>query len=113
MYHDGRIEFDLGQLLADLYMHQNFKGIDSCAALLQGFVDGYKPLTRSQLFHVAIYTGINILAWFPYVAAPLTKEQEEQLMSYGRDMILKGQEEDLKWLEHSFIGPIFKKGLCT
>lgn len=109
VYHLGCIEFDLGQFLGDLYTHEYFKGVGSCTALLQGFVDGYKPLSKKQLSCVAVYTGIQILAWAPVIAAPLTREQEEQLVSYGRDLILKGKEEDWGWLETSYIGPIFRK----
>lgn len=109
VYHFGCIEFDLGQLLGDLYTHEYFKGVGSCTALLQGFADGYKPLSKKQLSSVAVYTGIHILAWGPVVMAPLTREQEGQLVSYGKDLILKGKEEDWGWLETSYIGPIFRK----
>lgn len=107
--HLGCIEFDLGQFLGDMYTYEYFKGVGSCTSLLQGFVDGYKPLSKKQLSSVAVYTGIQILAWAPVVAAPLTREQEEQLVNYGRDLILKGKEEDWEWLETSYIGPIFRK----
>jgi len=109
VYHLGCIEFDLGQFLGDLYTHEYFKSVGSCTALLQGFVDGYKPLSKKQLASVAVYTGIQLLAWAPVVAAPITREQEEQLVSYGRDLILKGKKEDWGWLENSYIRPIFRK----
>lgn len=87
------------------------KGLKSSEAILRGLVDGYSYLNEEAVFHAAIYTGLLTITWAFAIAAAAgsTQEQDEKLISFARDLIIKGSEKDRAWLEGTMLGYLFQQ----
>ncbi|UKZ73272.1 hypothetical protein TrVFT333_000915 [Trichoderma virens FT-333] len=107
----GHRAVDIGGILADLYERKHFKNVSTSIPIMQGFVEGYGPLSEELAFGTAIHAGVHLICWYyrrnrnaplpyplPIVLAALT---------LGRDFILKGWAKDKKWFESSVLAPLF------
>ncbi|KAM0461489.1 hypothetical protein ACHAPV_004194 [Trichoderma viride] len=107
----GHRAVDIGGMLADLYERKHFRNVDGSIPIMQGFIQGYGPLSEELAFSAAIHAGVHLICWYyrrnrndplpfplPKVLAALT---------LGRDFILKGWAKDKKWFEGSVLAPLF------
>ena len=60
----GRKEYDLGQMIGDLYERKHFMNADSALWIIQGFVDGYGALSEDSAFRIAIHAGVHLICWY-------------------------------------------------
>ena len=108
--HHGRRDQDLCHITSEFYILQELKGIKACEVILQGLIAGYGVSQGSSVYNIAVYFGIHILSWVSIIAPKTTREQEEGLVRFARDPILKGREKDRGWLENTIMRYFFSEG---
>jgi len=110
----GRREYDLGQMIGDLYERKHFMGIESSLWLIQGFVTCYSPLTDEMAFRIAIHAGVHLICWYirrdPTAAFTEPPKQIQEAISIRTDFIVKGWEKDRTWFESSDLACLFNNG---
>lgn len=107
--HHGRRDQDLCHITSELYILQELKGIKSCEVFLQGLIAGYGESQGSSVYNIAVYFGIHILSWVSIITPETTKEQEEGLVRFARDLIIKGREKNRGWLEGTVMRYFFSE----
>jgi len=102
---------DIGGILADLYERNHFKGIAASLPAMEGFVEGYGPLSEDLAYRVAIHAGVHLICWYyrRNRNAPLPYPLPVVLdaLTLGRDLILKGWAKDKVWLQTTVLAPLF------
>ncbi|RAH61315.1 kinase-like protein [Aspergillus piperis CBS 112811] len=107
--HYGRRDQDLTQIMGDLYILEIVKGVKMGRTLLQHIIRGYPVLHEEEIFHTACYVGIMIIVWTFAIGIGMTVEQEEQIILFARDLIVRSQERDRAWLETTIVGCLFQE----
>ena len=111
IYNYNSIYFDLGEFLADLYMLRHYRGSESCNWVLQGFAEGYGPLKREHLGHLAASIAVQAVSCGYVVAEADTPEDHASLAEFSRDLVLKARAGDSEWFEKGFYGDIWKNSV--
>lgn len=111
LYLYNSIYFDLGEFPADLYMLRYFRGIESCTWVLKGFAEGYGPLKKDHLGHLAASIAAQTLGCSYVIAEAYTLESQAKLAVFVRDLVLKAREGDSKWFEKGFYGDIWRNSV--
>lgn len=110
----GRKEYDLGQMIGDLYERKHFMNADSALWIIQGFVVGYGALSDDTAFRIAIHAGVHLICWSfrRNPTAPFTEpsEQIRDAIRIGIDFVVKGWERDRTWFEGSELACLFGEG---
>jgi hypothetical protein len=102
---------DLGQMIGDLCERKYFNHVDSAIWTIEGFMQGYGPISDEMAFRIAIHAGVHLICW--YNRGPSTGPRWSclgriaDLMKIGRDFIVKGWEKDRYWFEDSWLAPLF------
>jgi len=109
----GRKEYDLGQMIGDLYERKHFQNIDSALWIIQGFVAGYGVLSNEMAFRIAIHAGVHLICWYIRrdPTAPFTEplEKIEDAIRIGTEFVVKGWERDCVWFESSELACLFER----
>ncbi|KAM5457291.1 hypothetical protein MaudCBS49596_000486 [Microsporum audouinii] len=109
----GRKEYDLGQIIGDLYERKHFMGAESALWIIQGFTAGYGVLSDEKAFRIAIHVGVHLICWYirRNPMAPFTEppEQIENAIRIGADFIEKGWKRDRAWFKKSELACLFKR----
>ncbi|TAQ85260.1 hypothetical protein B7494_g6422 [Chlorociboria aeruginascens] len=109
----GRREYDLGQMIGDLYERKHFMEIESSLWLIQGFVVGYGALSDEMAFRIAIHAGVHLICWYIRrdPTAPFTEppKQIQDAIRIGTNFIVKGWERDRTWFEGSDLACLFNR----
>lgn len=109
----GRKEYDLGQIIGDLYERKHFMGAESALWIIQGFTAGYGVLSDEKAFRIAIHAGVHLICWYirRNPMAPFTEppEQIENAIRIGADFIEKGWKRDRAWFKKSELACLFKR----
>lgn len=107
----GRREYDLGQLIGDLYERKHFSGAENALCIIEGFIAGYGGLTDNMAFRVAIHVGVHLICWYirrntnePFHE---TAELIEGAVRIGTDFIAKAWEKDRRWFEGRELACLF------
>ncbi|KAI1837793.1 hypothetical protein DTO006G1_4548 [Penicillium roqueforti] len=111
--HYGRSDQDLGQVLGELYTMATVKGVKIANTILQHIILGYPALKEEAIFHTASYMGLMIITWSFLLIEGIKSEQEDALIGFARDLIVKGSQRDRAWLETTIVGHLFKKAQCA
>ncbi|KAL7811999.1 kinase-like domain-containing protein [Trichoderma gracile] len=107
----GHRAIDIGGMLADLYERKHFKDVAASIPIMQGFIEGYGQLSEELAFSTAIHVGVHLICWYyrrdrnaplPY---PLPRVLD--VLTLGRDFILKAWGKDREWFEGSVLEPLF------
>lgn len=98
---------DLVNMVSDLYMHYHFSHVDAALAILQSFVHAYPPLDEKARYRLVAATGEHFFLWWAYVPDTYTKEQGEEIMALGVDLIVMGNERDCEGIKKTFLGFLF------
>ncbi len=110
----GRREYDLGQMIGDLYERKHFMNADSALWIIQGFVAGYDTLNDDMAFRIAIHAGVHLIFWSVRrdTPAPFTEpsEQIQDAIRIGTEFVVKGWERNRKWFESSELACLFRGG---
>lgn len=108
----GAQALDLGQMIAELYMLKHFKNLDAGLWVIQDFVEGYRPVLNVDMaFRTAIHVGVHLVAWGSSVQGWGTVEQVEDVVSVGKDFVVKGWERDQAWFKKTQLGCLFSDEL--
>jgi hypothetical protein len=109
----GRKEYDLGQMIGDLYGRKHFFKADSALLIIQGFTAGYGVVSDDEAFRIAIHVGQHVICWYKMrnPRAPFTEpsEQIQDAIRIGTDFIVKGWEKDRAWFEDGELACLFKR----
>lgn len=93
----GKRERDIGQMIAELYMLKLFKDIDAGTWLIEGYLSGYGHLDISEAFRIAIHIGCHLVVIGGTVPGWGSSEGVARVVGFGRDMIVKGWEQNMAW----------------
>ena len=108
----GRKEYDLGQMIGDLYERKHFKYADSALCIIQGFVAGYGALSDDMAVRIAIHVGVHLICWYirrnPKASFTEPPEQIQDAIRIGTDFIVKGLDRDRTWFEGCDLACLFK-----
>ncbi|KAJ5757275.1 uncharacterized protein N7511_007457 [Penicillium nucicola] len=107
MYHYGQQHQDIGQLIGDLCILKMFKALDVCGIILENLAASYEIANDDVAFDIVSHIGIQMISWAFISAAGCSKDEEEQLLTFARDLIIKGHERDREWLAKSPLGCLF------
>ncbi|KAK0743516.1 kinase-like domain-containing protein [Schizothecium vesticola] len=88
---------DVGQMIAEMWMPKLFKGIDASEWLVSGFLAGYGSLDNDRAFRTAIHVGCHLAVIGGSVTGWGSPEDVTRVVSFGRDVIVKGHEKDMSW----------------
>jgi thiamine kinase-like enzyme len=109
----GRGEYDLGQMIGDLYERKHFVNIESSLWLIKAFVTGYGVLNDKMAFRIAIHAGVHFICWYfrRDPTAPFTQplKQVQDSIRIGTDFIVKAWEKDRTWFESSDLACLFNQ----
>ncbi|KAH8688787.1 kinase-like domain-containing protein [Talaromyces proteolyticus] len=107
----GRKEYDVGQMIGDLYERKHFLDVDSAIWAMQGFVAGYGPLDHAMAFRAAIHAGVHLICWYirRNPTAPFLEDPKliHGAIRTGTDFIVKAWEKDRVWFENSPLACLF------
>lgn len=103
--HFGHHAIDLGQMIADLYERYHFLSHPYAQAAIQGFIQGYGPISEDLAFRTAIHAGVHLIFWYkrgnpkdpkrPWA----TPEKIEGCLRVGNEWIIRGWESDRRWFQ--------------
>lgn len=98
---------DMANMVSDLYMHYHFSHVSRALPMLQSFVRAYPPLDEKSRYRIVAETGEHFFLWWAYTPDTHTKEQGEEIMSLGMDLIIMGNEMDRDGIKRTFLGFLF------
>jgi hypothetical protein len=110
----GHRAYDVGQMIGDLYERKHFMEVEGAVWTIQGFIEGYGPVSDGMAFRTAIHTGVQLITWMirgpPLHMRPAfaTQERARSIVKLGMMFILKGWEEDKAWFQSSVMADLFK-----
>jgi hypothetical protein len=105
----GSRALDLGQMIAELYETKLFKEIDCGMWIIEGFLEGYGPLSDKMAFRTAIHVGVHLVCWGSRVPGWGSQQQIEQVVKVGRNLIVQGWMENKEWFEGDSLRCLFKR----
>ncbi|KAJ5149831.1 hypothetical protein N7448_001409 [Penicillium atrosanguineum] len=105
----GTRALDLGQMIAELYETKLFKNVDCGVWAIQGFLEGYGPLSDDMAFRTAIHVGVHLVVWGSRVAGWGSEEKIEEVVKVGRDLIVQGWGKNKEWFERHDLECLFKQ----
>lgn len=98
---------DIANMVSDLYMHYHFSRVDAALPMLQSFVRAYPPLDEKSRCRIVAETGEHFFLWWAYSPDTHTKEQGEEILALGVDLIVMGNEMDCEGIKKTFLGFLF------
>lgn len=105
----GTRALDLGQMIAELYETKLFKNVDCGVWVIQGFMEGYGPLSDDMAFRTAIHVGVHLVVWGSRVAGWGSEEQIKEVVMIGRDLIVQGWKKNREWFVSQDLDCLFKQ----
>ncbi|KAH7411542.1 kinase-like domain-containing protein [Phaeosphaeria sp. MPI-PUGE-AT-0046c] len=107
----GRIEYDLGQMIGDMYERKVFAKAENALPLIQGFLSGYGALSDEEAFRVAIHAGQHLVCWYirrdPNSSLTGIEDQVGEAMRIGSDFIVNGWARDRDWFASTDLACLF------
>lgn len=104
----GSRALDLGQMIAELYETKLFKEVNCGMWVIEGFLEGYGPLSDRMAFRTAIHVGVHLVCWGSRVPGWGSQQQIEEVVKVGRNLIVQGWMEHKAWFEGDSLKCLFK-----
>lgn len=76
--------------------------------MLQGFCEGYGPVSEAYVMRTAIHAGVHILA-LGTIDKNITPGFHKKMARTGRDIIVNGYKNNRTWFETSELACIFSQ----
>lgn len=95
----GSRALDLGQMIAELYETELFKRSEAGVWIIEGLLEGYGHMSDEMAFRTAIHVGVHLVCWGSRVPGWGSKEQIEEVVKIGNDLIVQGWAKNKEWLE--------------
>ncbi|KAI1448303.1 kinase-like domain-containing protein [Annulohypoxylon stygium] len=103
----GKLNLDLGQMIAELYELKLYKDITAGLWIIQGFVNGYGVVSEDFAFRTAIQAGAHLISFGISVQGWGTQEQVENCARVGNEIIVHAWEKDRHWFEEGDLACLF------
>ncbi|KAI1267329.1 kinase-like domain-containing protein [Xylariaceae sp. FL1019] len=103
----GLPNLDLGQMIGEMYELKLYKDITAGLWMLQGFLEGYGPVTEDFAYRTAIQMGTHLVC-FGGVEGWGTPEQVEMVARIGRDIIIHAWQKDSTWFNSGELACLFQ-----
>lgn len=100
--------FDLGQMIAESYELEHFKGYDAGIWLIEGFIEGYGEMSEEMKWKTVIHAGTHLVCWGSRVAGWGSEEQVEAVVKVGRNWIVGGWEENRSAFQGMVLDGLFR-----
>ncbi|KAL4815859.1 kinase-like domain-containing protein [Aspergillus spinulosporus] len=105
----GPHAFDIGRMVAELYILHHYQGIEAASSMLEGFLDGYEHITMETSYRMLIHIGVHFIVWGSRRADGVgTERQVRKLIKLGRKFIVKGWKRDRYAFMGDFWNCLFK-----
>lgn len=98
---------DLGQLIAELWQLQLYKGIGAGLWIIQGFVEGYGKVDTDFAFRALLHVGAHLVCIGSSTPGWGTLEEGKKIAEIGRDVLLSAWKKDLSAFKNHDLGCIF------
>ncbi|KAK5654673.1 hypothetical protein OQA88_6996 [Cercophora sp. LCS_1] len=100
----GHRSYDLGQLVGDLYERQwlDHHQQDDTRLMIARIGSGYGRMSEDMVYRTATHAGVHLIHAFNRRRADveaLGPEKALQIMTYGRELVIRGYTRDKPWLE--------------
>lgn len=99
---------DLGQMIAELYELYLYRGIQAGLWLIQGFCAGYGIEDDAFAFRTAIHVGTHLVC-FGSVQGWGTAEQLLEVVTKGKEVVVRAWNRDREWFLASELAPLFSR----
>ncbi|KAI0901885.1 kinase-like domain-containing protein [Annulohypoxylon nitens] len=103
----GKLNLDLGQMIAELYELKLYKDIAAGLRIIQGFVNGYGAVSEAFAFRTAIQAGAHLISFGTSVEGWGTQEQVENCARVGKEVIVHAWKKDRQWFEEGDLACLF------
>lgn len=103
----GHRALDLGQMIAELYETRLFKKLDRGMWVLEGFLEGYGPLSDEMAFRAAIHVGVHLVCWGSRIPGWGDQREIEHVVAVGRDLIVQARRRNRAWFEEDYLRCLF------
>lgn len=104
----GSRALDLGQMIAELYETELFKKKEAGVWIIEGFLEGYGKISDDMAFRTAIHVGVHLVCWGSRVPGWGSKDQVEEVVKIGNDLIIQGWTKNNGWFKDHALGCLFK-----
>lgn len=91
---------DVGQVLAELYEIKHFKGHEAGIWIMEGLIEKYAHWDEEMAFRTAVHMGVHLVCW-SNVPGWGSHGQVEDVIRFGRDLVVRGWERDRAWFERN------------
>ncbi|KAI2471420.1 kinase-like domain-containing protein [Annulohypoxylon bovei var. microspora] len=105
----GKLNLDLGQMIAELYELKLYKDIVAGLWIIQGFVGGYGAVSEDFAFRTAIQAGAHLISFGTSVRGWGTQEQVENCARVGKEIIVHAWKKDRRWFEEGDLACLFSR----
>jgi hypothetical protein len=113
----GLRAFDIGVLLAEVYMFRLYKDARAALWMIGGFVAGYDKdsadPTDDFAFDIALHRGVHPVCWGGAVPEWGPKKQAEEVARFGKEIVVHGLGKDREWFVGHELKCRFGKNLNT
>lgn len=107
MAHLSDYSYDIGQLLAELFLLKHFRKIAASQSLMASFMEGYGPLDIALAFRVATLFGTHLIVWGSRVPGWGDTTAVEECVRIGNAIVRAGFEEDKEWFRNGVLHHVF------
>lgn len=104
----GSRALDLGQMIAETYETKLFKDVEHGLWIIEGFMNGYGPLSDKMAFRTAIQVGAHLICFGSRVGGWGKPEQVKEVVMIGRDLIVQAWKENKAWFEGHALRCLFQ-----
>lgn len=99
---------DLGQMIAELWQLKLYKDIDAGEWFIKGFAEGYGTVDDVFAFRTIIHVGVHLICFGSQTPGWGSKEQGENLVKVGKEVILKAWQKDREGFQDHILGCLFE-----
>lgn len=103
----GARPLDLAQMIAELYELYLYRGIRAGLWMIEGFCAGYDFEDDAFAFRTAIHVGTHLIC-FGSVDGWGTVEQLLEVVTKGKEIIVRAWNKDREWFLASELSPLFR-----
>ncbi|PLB52326.1 hypothetical protein P170DRAFT_472229 [Aspergillus steynii IBT 23096] len=107
----GCSSVDLGSMISSIYIQWRFDGTPSAKFLLNGFIRGYGQVSDHVALRTVALIAVYILLWEKVggrIPGESRRSQVPGVRDYGRDLLIRAAQGDVKWVSESFLGALLK-----
>lgn len=110
----GVRNLDVGQMMAELYELWLYKKIQAGLWIMQGFSEGYGPVSENFAFRTAVQMGAHLVCFGTSVPGWGTPAQVEETAHAGRELVVNAWQKKRAWFDGGELAFLFARAEpCT